>query len=212
VYFPGYGWITFEPSANRQSPPRLAQPLVPFDPNELQNLFEDEELDPYFLDDEEFDDGASFALPPSTAAQAGPSPLLIIAGVLLALLLVGALVLAVLWFWGIKGLPPFARPYAQVARLATWSGAGPGPGQTPYEFTEALARTVPPAGSSLRAVSEAYVAGTYGREQLDPSALGRVRAAGSEALRILFRLLAISRWQAWASRRVRTVAGADPRR
>ena len=211
VYFPGYGWITFEPSANRQAPPRLERPLTPVDPDELRSLFDNEDLERDFLDDEELDIGGTLALPPQTAAQTGPSPLLIAAGILLALLLVGGLALAVLWFYGISGLPAFARPYAQVVRLATWSGAGPRPGQTPYEFTEALARTVPPAGSSLRAVSDAYVAGTYGREQFDASAVARVRAAGSEALRILFRLLAVSRWQGWASSRVRTVAGAEPR-
>ena len=213
VLFPGYGWITFEPSANRQAPPRLEKPLVALSPEELEALLAAEagERD-YFDDDEEDLSNSGTFLPLAGANQGGPPALVVVLGTLIALLGLAVLVLGVMWSYGIGRLPSFARPYAQIVRLATWSGAGPGRAQTPYEYMRDLAQTVPAAAEPLGFITEAYVAGTYGGRKFDLGAVDHIRAAGRLALNTLFRLLAVGRWQAWVSGRVRAVAGAERRR
>ena len=53
VYFPGYGWITFEPSANRQAPARLERPATVLSDEELARILESESREDEFCCDEE---------------------------------------------------------------------------------------------------------------------------------------------------------------
>ena len=193
VYFPGYGWITFEPSANRPAPVRPERSQVAMTDEEMQRTLEQTESMDDFLDEEELYDETGFV--PLPAEQGGPAlPLgLVLLFVLATLLVLGSLLVAVLWFRGIPGLPLFARTYARIVRLASWSGLGPQRSQTPYEYTQDLARAVPGAAAPLNTIADAYVAGAYGGERPDSSAAGRLRAAGKEAQRTLFRALALGR-------------------
>jgi hypothetical protein len=212
VYFPDYGWITFEPSANRQAPARLEKPATVLSPEEIEAIIGADRSDDDLLfdDEDDYPDATVLSLPQS-GAQSGPSPLLVAGLIALAILALAALVVTVLWFYGIGQLPAFARPYARIVRLASWSGTGPGQAQTPYEFSRDLAQTVPAAARPLGYITEAYVAGTYGKKEFDATSLGDIRAAGKEALGTLFRLLAIGRWRSWASTRLRTLAGSERR-
>jgi hypothetical protein len=124
-------------------------------------------------------------------------------------LVLGAFTTVFLWFRGMSGLPPFARPYAKVVRLATWCGFGPARADTPYEYAAALARAVPAASQSLTTVTETYVAGRYGGRATDAD--GQAKAAGVEARRILLRSLAMGRARGWLRDRIRElVARGQP--
>jgi transglutaminase-like putative cysteine protease len=207
VYFPKYGWVTFEPSANRPEPVRLETPIVPFTPSEIDDVLGSEIYDDGFLDDiDDFD--YPYQTPQLPPVQAGPNPFVIVGGAILGILLVLALCLSFLWVRGMAGLPLVARTYGQVVRLASWCGLGPRKAQTPYEYTNELAETVPAVREPLRTVADAYVAGAYGGRTFDGDALGRVRAAGSEIRRILLSSVAGARWQRAVSRRVGDFVGA----
>ncbi|MPZ14036.1 MAG: DUF4129 domain-containing protein, partial [Chloroflexi bacterium] len=212
VYFPGYGWISFEPSANRPVPPRLESPLIARTEDDIMEALEsDLGADAFLEEDELLDDGGFVPLP---AEQGGPaySLGLVALGVLFTVLVGASLTAGLLWFVGTVRLPAFARPYGQVVRLATWCGFGPRSSQTPFEYTKDLVRVVPAASEPLAAIADAYVAGTYGGQQFDGGSLGRVRAAGARALRMLFRSLATRRWRVWLTSRLRELTGPERER
>ena len=201
VYFPRFGWVPFEPSASRPLPPRVEAAPTPLSDEEWLRVMEnDSVLDPYYEDEDLFDSGGVVVLPP---AQTGPNYsigtilLLVVAGALL----IGLVTTIFLWFRGIGGLPLFARPYAQVVRLATWCGFGPARSHTPYEYAEALGRAVPAAAQPLATITEAYVAGRYGGKPTDSH--GPIKAAGLEARKILLRSLAAGRVRGWLRDRIR---------
>jgi transglutaminase-like putative cysteine protease len=201
VYFPRYGWVPFEPSASRPLPARVEAPAPPLtDEDWLRNLDTDPSLD-FFPDDEDiFESGGVVVLPPQ---QTGPgfSPGVTALMLLAVLLGIGLLATTFLWFRGIGGLPLFARPYAQIVRLATWCGFGPARAHTPYEYAAALSRAVPAAAQPLTTITEAYVAGRYGGRPTDGG--GQLKAAGAEARRVLLRSLATGRARGWLRDRIR---------
>jgi len=207
VYFPKYGWITFEPSANRPEPVRVENPIVPLSQEELDRIFESDPGYDDFLEEEDLGSGGIFLPPPSPSGSAGPHPLLVAGGVLLAMLALAALSLSFMWVRGMHGLPLVARTYGQIVRLASWCGLGPKRAQTPYEYTTELAETVPGVREPLRAVADAYVAGTYGGRTFDASALSRIRAAGAEVRRALLNSMAGGRWQRTISHRIGDFVG-----
>jgi transglutaminase-like putative cysteine protease len=212
VYFPGYGWITFEPSANRPVPVRPERPAVALTDEEMQRVLEGSESIDDFLEDEElFDSGNFVPLPAEQSGPAYPLPIIILF-VMLVLAAIAAVTVAVLWFRGIPGLPLFARTYARIVRLATWCGLGPQRSQTPYEYTRDLAQVVPAAAEPLNAIADAYVAGAYGGRRLDGSAASRVRAAGAEAQHLLMRALAFGRVRRWIRSRLGELISPENRR
>jgi len=212
VYYPSYGWITFEPSANRPAPVRPERPQTSASEEEINRMLEGTENIDDFLDDEDLYDSGNFV--PLPLEQSGPalSPPLIALLALLTLLVVGGAVTAVLWFRGIPGLPLFARVYARIVRLASWCGLGPRPAETPYEYTRGLARIVPAASAPLNTIADAYVAGAYGGQPTDSSTASRLRAAGAEAQRLLLRSLAAGRLRRWLASRMGDLTRADRRR
>jgi hypothetical protein len=120
VYFPGYGWIEFEPTAGLPAIERPAGALRDV-PAELQAPPE-----------------------PITARRARLNWTigLAIGGVLLALALGG---LAAWWVadaWRLRRMPPGAAVvdlYRRLYRHARWLGAGSREGDTPHEFATTLA-------------------------------------------------------------------------
>ncbi|MBI4213941.1 MAG: transglutaminase domain-containing protein [Chloroflexi bacterium] len=206
VYFPGYGWITFEPSANRPLPFRPPIPLVADTEEELQKLLESEGVDDLALDEEEPLDESDFTTLPDANA-AGPPIGAMIAVAALILVIVGLVLGPASWARQMRSLPGFARPYARVVRIAGWFGLGPRDSQTPYEYTTALADALPEAAEALRTVATGYVEGVYGRRTPDLTALERMRTAGSSAGTWIIRLVGIERWRRALGERLRTLVG-----
>jgi hypothetical protein len=207
VYFPKYGWISFEPSAIRSGVTRLENPLLSLSDEDLLRALEsDFGGDDFLYDEDEFDSGNFIALPPSQERAGYPAAVILI-GFLTVLLAVASVGMAVLWFRGLRGLPVIARSYAQIVRLASWCGAGPRGGQTPYEYGNDLARVVPAAKEPLGEIVDAYVAGTYGGRAAEPGVVSRVLAASAEARTLLVRAPAVGRGRQWLSRHLRELAG-----
>ena len=162
VYFPGYGWVPFEPTppdaiefrdsvalySPGQEPGEIPEELLPEDPDltELADLIE----------------------PPGTVGGSLPSTGSILVWVVLGL--VGILVIALIagWYrwWGRLGLLQAPRStYHKMARLASLLGMGPSSSDTPLEFARNLALRLEPQGNDVMKVARAYVLFVYGGQQ-----------------------------------------------
>jgi transglutaminase-like putative cysteine protease len=164
AYFPGYGWITFEPSAIRPIPIRLEEAPIPepaVAPSSAQ-LPDASGLTAAELDEllNMRDQGGAAPSAPFLTTWPGILALAVGAMLLFGLLATGFVALA--WRRGLGSLAGYQRPYAQLVRLGGWSGALRARiSDTPWEVAERLGRQVPRTRSAIDELTNAYVEGTY---------------------------------------------------
>ena len=164
AYFPGYGWITFEPSAIRPIPTRLEEAPAPApvaapaaaqlpDTSGLTRAELDELLNIR-------DQGGPASSGPFLTTW--PGILVLLAGAIVLLGLVAAGGVALAWRRGLGSLAGYQRPYAQLVRLGGWSGAlRARVSDTPLEVADRLGRQVPRNRTAIDELTSAYVEGTY---------------------------------------------------
>lgn len=162
VYFPGYGWIEFEPTPSQASVNR--DPIPPADTTE-PTPEPTVAPSPTPRDDNNRDPENNPVQPTPTTPSGGASgfgaiwPWTLVAG------FIGA---------GLAGIMLFRRrsqrwvgdPRHYYGRMVAWARilrVRPGAHQTPYEFTEALVREVPGTALLARQITRAYVKGRYSR-------------------------------------------------
>jgi transglutaminase-like putative cysteine protease len=185
VYFPGYGWVNFNPTSDR--PAGGAEAFGSGgsgglanvdDPTAgLEGIFPDVD---FFPELEEVDQ--ALAEPPGVS-QSRPWYLLWVAlGVLAGAAALG-LAGRFAWNFGLGGLEGPARLWAKTQRLASWAGLGQRPHDTPREWSRRLGGAIGREDAATR-LAEAYQESRYGRPDLarsDPqeteSAYRRVRGA-----------------------------------
>ncbi|MDO8612003.1 MAG: transglutaminase domain-containing protein [Dehalococcoidia bacterium] len=189
VYFPGEGWVEFNPSPDRPAELR---------PTETGGDIEVPPVDLDKIRDLPVSTGGIFPFePPDLSGQSGgaagggsglgyaPWITLGVVGFLAAV--AGSAALG--WRRSVDGLPYQQQLWEKTVRLASWAGCPPRPGQTPASFAGALARRF----RSLRDVD--LLAQAYGR-----SRFGRRDALESEERQRLARAWAKLRgtlaWQA----------------
>jgi hypothetical protein len=171
VFFPGYGWVEFNPTPS-EPPVRRASTEAAGDgigPNDdLLGLGDIPAA------------GGGFGLFPEEAsadaadAQAGGGrPPAILLGLMGALASMTAAALAAWWTWnrGLAGLDPATRAWAKMLRLATWAGVPPEPHLTPREYARRL-RVRLDGVDAVEAIAQAYQRARYS---------GRAPAPGDEA-------------------------------
>ncbi|HUG47744.1 MAG TPA: transglutaminase domain-containing protein [Candidatus Limnocylindria bacterium] len=191
VYFPGYGWVEFDPTPGNEENLNQAPVLEPGAPVATPRPPGMPAPTPFFGPDifvePGFEPPRPVILPSSGGGGGGPDPILAvlgIVGVALALLLLGGV--------AYMRRMPRTEPelaYRGVARLAGRFGHGPRPTQTVYEFADGLGELVPRVRSELRVVATAKVEATYGARQLPTDALEALRRAYRRVRIGLVRLL-----------------------
>jgi transglutaminase superfamily protein/uncharacterized protein DUF4129 len=164
VYFPGYGWIRFDPTPgnreNDQQPTRLAAgPPVPTPgPGVLPSPGTGPEgPDPSRRQGALGSDNGTGA-GGTGGSSGGAGPLAVVIPLLLAFAALGVLM------WGRARNAPAPEPevaYRGVARMASRFGYGPRPTQTAYEYTAVLSDLVPRVRTDLQFVAHAKVRATY---------------------------------------------------
>jgi Transglutaminase-like superfamily/TgpA N-terminal domain/Domain of unknown function (DUF4129) len=186
VYFPGYGWVTFDPTApgGVQPAPLPAGPKVSPKPSAS--------IGPRSTGGANGDDRT--IRPPVTTGTtsddrpSGPSPAgLIVIAVLLIVAVGGLAFLA--YQRGPRGPTHPETAWRGVVGLASRFGWAPRPTQTPYEYAGALSEVVPVARPDLYTVATARVEVVYGRHSLDQDRLARVRLAQRRLRVTLLRLI-----------------------
>jgi transglutaminase-like putative cysteine protease len=182
VYFPGYGWIPFDPTGGVGEPTVIADgPSLP--PATLFPTVPGTDLP----DPTRPRGGTLPDTPPSSSSGPANRGLLIVLSLLLAVVVVTVAVAA--WLRGPRGEVSPDAAWQSMSKAASRFGFGPTPTQTVYEYATALGELVPVAKPDLQTVAQAKVETTYAGLQLGGQRLDAVRAA-TRRLRIsLIRLL-----------------------
>lgn len=187
VYFPGIGWVEFNPSPDG---PILY--LTSVDLPGSSGSFFPESLD---ADDLPGLEGLLPGLPgiedvpgERTDEAGGDADLAIEegsgasfpTGILIAVLaVVGGIVFLGLagnavWQWGVRGLNYPAQVWEKTIRLANWTGIGVRPSDTPREFARKLSSGLPEV-KGIEEMEAAYSRAQFGRKELTPDEQKRVK-------------------------------------
>ncbi len=185
VYFPGYGWVDFDPTGgNLAQIPQipLGSPVPSASPKPSASSGGDVR-----------DPRRSLSLPPDafpgTTTGGGtdtPSPT---AFAVVAILLVSAfgILAAVAYRRGPRQITGDSA-YGTLVRLAGRFGFGPRPTQTVYEYAASLGAVLPFARPELQTVAHAKVEVAYARAELPPERVRALRAAVGRLRLALLRL------------------------
>lgn len=153
AYFPGYGWVRFEPT-----PPTAIEfggeglsfsplPTEELDIEELGEIAEDEEEDTFDVD-----------FTPRTEL---PGWLIAVLALLGALAVAAPVLLWHQWWWRLGSLPRPDELFAKMCRLGAALGLRKRPQQTPLEYAAMLSEAMPEQRRQIRRVTQAYVLGRY---------------------------------------------------
>jgi hypothetical protein len=202
VYFPGYGWIPFEPTSSvsefeygseQQDQPPTDQP--PEEQPEAEPTPE-----PTVAPTPE-------ATPPATTPGVDPDDdsgglSNLLSGVFgvfalgittLAAIAVGGFVFA--WLWSLRGLRPGASLFARTICIGRFWGVEPDPAMTPREYALRFGQAVPGARNAAAIVAEMYSAERYGGIEISEE----TARGGERAWRTL--RSSILGWRPWGRRK-----------
>ena len=165
VYFPGHGWIAFNPSPDRSEDlnPVIAAPDdQPVEPAGIEDL-------PFGIaPDPNIDTGPEDIAVPGAApvVQQGRdyNPLLTLGVAAFIALLGGSVFLG--WQRSVAGLPYSQQLWEKAVRLSTWAGHGPRTGETPSEFARNLRAYVHDA-RDISLLAKAYNRSRFGKGEPD---------------------------------------------
>ena len=184
VYFPGHGWIDFDPTGGSRA---ALAPIPSGRPEDVASPGASSSRAPRPSEsspiDREEPEGSGGGGTTNRGGSVGP---LIAVAVLLALI-VAALAL-VSWRRGPRGPVTAEGAYGMVTRLATRLGFAPRPDQTVYEYAGALAEVLPDARPELETVARAKVEVAYGGRHLGMDRIGALRDAQRRLRTSLLRL------------------------
>ena len=198
VFFPRYGWISFEPTPGRSLPP-LYQPGLEEAADESTAGAEGEprqgDCIPLFEDCVE-----DLPPPPGSGAQENITGLPgAFQGILLWLLsAMGALALLTggAWLLWRRCMTPSPDPrlaYRRLSLVGALSSNGPAAHQTPYQYRDRLQQVLPDYRAEVSEIVDAYVRNRYGGQELHPRERRRLTRAWLRLrLAVLFRVI---RWR-----------------
>ncbi|HEY8637348.1 MAG TPA: transglutaminase domain-containing protein [Candidatus Limnocylindrales bacterium] len=189
VYFPTYGWVTFDPTSSNVSqigllPAGSADPNVtprPLSSGPLPTIPHPASRDPLINR-------------PAIGTLGGPGSLGPLVAVLVLLLLIVGGVAFITWQRGPRGGTSADGAYGTVTRIASRFGFGPRPAQTVYEYASSLGDVLPTVRPELETVAQAKVESIYARQVLGQERLDSLRAA-QRRLRVGLLRLALRRKQ-----------------
>ncbi len=167
VYFPGYGWVEFDPTGGSvgQQVPLPSGSVGPATPRPSLDVSSTRPPLPT---------GGAVPTPPTNDTGTGIGPFIAIA--LILLVGVGALAFAAYRRAPNRPMHP-DQAWGSLAGLAARFGLGPRPSQTVYEYAGALGDEVPTARVELTTIARAKVEVAYGRRDLGPDRLQRIAQA-----------------------------------
>lgn len=170
VFFPGYGWIPFEPTASRplidEGPPDAADSLSPSSTPQSQDITVAESSTA--VPSAGTPDGAD-PLPPQITPENDVAALgwaLPVAIAVVATATLGALCW-LLWSVPLRGAPPTSALFLRLRRLGRFLGVGSSVGDTPREFAQAFADAVPASRDHVSRIVKAYELDQFGPDPAD---------------------------------------------
>jgi transglutaminase-like putative cysteine protease len=175
VFFPGYGWIPFDPTGGGVGRPAPIQEGAPV-PSAAPVPSQDEgPVKPVPTARAYIPGDPPGVVPPPTSSQPGDRAMAALIGGLL-LLAIGSLI-AVAWWRGPRGEVSPETAWTAVSSAASRFGFAQRPTETVYEYADSIGELVPVARPDIRTVADAKVETTYARVQLAPEREQAVAAA-----------------------------------
>ena len=179
AYFPGYGWVEFEPTPNWHVP-TAPDPVFFESTGATGDAAED-----FFDEDEFFEDEAFQDLGPLTVQE---EPL--ISGTALAWILGGAFVVWLVWYSYRRTFVKVSAPatvFERMCWIGAWAGLPHRPNQTPAEYTSRLARVFPDASGDLRILGMAHAIERFSPRSVTERESEQVGRAWTHVRKLLFR-------------------------
>jgi hypothetical protein len=191
VYFPGYGWVNFEPTPG----PGYAPSNLPADPSLVAPIITPTPVvggapgsDPFATGTDDgatpgADNGPNKAknrdIPDDTDTTSGskfsnsPPPLWLLLSVLVILAIAGVVLTSKLWVASQLRLPVTTPEavYARLQKTARKAHLEPRGGMTQYEYARYLSKKLPEATNSIKFITDRYVSARYGSAAVEQSAL-----------------------------------------
>ncbi|HXZ05821.1 MAG TPA: transglutaminase domain-containing protein, partial [Ktedonobacteraceae bacterium] len=158
IYFAGYGWVNFEPSASYST---FTRPIV--SSNSVSSsgsssspttggIHKSPKLP------EEINGGNSSVALSSSQQQAQLRQSISLAFVSFILLILISLVFFSIWWRRLyRGYSLSTQIYGRICKLANWAGISIRPSQTPYEYMQTLAEATPVESITLERLGDIYV-------------------------------------------------------
>ncbi len=173
VYFPGLGWINFEPSASFSSfiRPTKGNGGTNAPPDPIINRPGHSTVAPGHRSN---NSGNSESTPGVGlgGGNGAPNAVAISLSMLIAFLLLLALAVVMWWRLLFRKLSPIGRTFARMAVLGRMAGVTPRPAQTAAEYGASLAAQMPEQRAEIETITELYVRERWAPEAPDPAALG----------------------------------------
>jgi hypothetical protein len=192
AYFPGYGWIDFEPTPNWDEHERVMG-LRP-DEKVSDGLAAPESEERGELDRFQFPaELASIGLGRSGLDNAAsdswrPGRILTVAGSLFGAVVILVLLIQGFWRMTTIGLTPVERTYANMGRLGALAGVRRTSSQTPRDLALAVGTAVPGIKNEALTVAWHFSASRYGRREPTAEAQKHLSSAWKAVRRGLLRL------------------------
>ncbi|MCA9834568.1 MAG: transglutaminase domain-containing protein [Thermomicrobiales bacterium] len=204
AYFPGYGWISFEPTANRPLGEFALQPGSSSESGEqaAAQPTSQPEFPTADVSTPDVNVDNSLATPQptptesaggppqvvaSTDSSTGPPGWLMPAAITTA---VGAILGGSIWFawnWGFRGLSPVQVLMRKVQRVGRWFGVRSSPTTTPREYARRFDATVGSVSGPVKRITRAYEIETFGPGRLRDSVVTDAQNAWKEIRHLLWR-------------------------
>ncbi len=166
VYFPGLGWVEFNPTP---SEPRIVRPGSDdgdFLTDDLNEFPTDEALPDDLVPPADPASGALDQLAVGEGSNLVGNILMIIVVGFVAMTVIGGLGFQFAWQRGLSGLDDASRTWEKTQRLARWARIPTFPQETPREYVSRLEHELPEV-EDVRYLSDAYVRTRYGAKQLE---------------------------------------------
>ncbi|HUZ02624.1 MAG TPA: transglutaminase domain-containing protein [Thermomicrobiaceae bacterium] len=193
AYFPGYGWIPFEPTSARSpisrgapatSPVSISASAAGTDNSAAQSRFDE-------LQDPGLGGGGGGVV--VTTSQDSRLTWVLRGGI--GLVLLGFAVVTFLWVRGTRGMTPAARFFTKVERGAGWGGVPADPSMTPFEYASIVGRRMPGSRQHVQVLAELYVRERYGTRPPTSAELSRARTAWLRLRSLIVRYALLQRWR-----------------
>jgi Transglutaminase-like superfamily/TgpA N-terminal domain/Domain of unknown function (DUF4129) len=178
IYFAGYGWVNFEPSASFSTftRPTVSSNSVVTTGGSTSPTAGGISKHPR-LPEETSGGSTGLALSPSQQqAQLRQSISLAFVGFIL-LILLGIVFFSFWWRRLYRGYGLSAQIYGRICTLANWAGISIKPSQTPYEYMQTLAEAAPGEAMTLERLGDIYVRDRWA----DPTSTEHPRRTGEIA-------------------------------
>lgn len=207
VYFPGYGWIPFEPTANR---PLGEFDLEPGDAHFDQDPSVPEEMQPTEVPlptadiaTPDLSQDNSEATPQPTAEDetlqppvlidadqsSSPPRWLVVTGAAAVVAAVFVSGVWLLWSWSLRDLTPAAALMRRIQRVGSWLGIRSNPTTTPREYARKFESSSSGISTPVKRITRAYEIETFGPRAARDQIMTDAKHAWGDIKRKWFRLL-----------------------